>query len=105
MRSASIVFIIVLLSACSGSEADSAVDARDACFAIGEAVDGVTLTTSAMKVDLEKSKRNLATFMWFKEQHGENYICDVDLKNRKILRFTKNGMPLLDEAPKDMKAF
>jgi len=105
MRFASIVVIGAMLSACVGSEADSGVDARDACFAVGKVVDNVTLTTGAMKVDLDRSNGSKAVFHWFKEHHGENYTCDVDLKNRKILRFTKNGIPLLDEAPEKMKAF
>jgi len=90
---------------CTNSSADSAVEARDACFTVAKAVDDVTLTTSALRVDIGGTLSEKMTFSWPAAQHGEDYVCEVNVTGREITKFTKNGMPMLEKASQDLRTF
>ena len=93
------------ISACSSTSDGSAVEARDACFALAKAADDVSLTTSAMRVELQQDTTGLVIFNWPAAQHGADYVCTVKAANREITKFTKNGMPLLNEVSEDLRTF
>lgn len=94
----------ITLWACN-SAGEPVVEARDACFAVAKAVDDVTLTTSALQVDIDRTINHKFTMTWPEAQHGATYVCVSDVSDRKITSFTKNGMPLLDTAPAALKVF
>jgi len=104
MRAVVLIGMATILVACAVKE-DGFVDARDACFAVGKSTENVVLTTSSMQADISGVARTMVVYSWPAEEHGENYVCKVNVSKKQILEFTKNGIPVLDNAPEKLRTF
>ena len=105
MRGLLSVACIAALSACGGGETDEFVDARDACFAIAKAADDVTLTTSGMKADIVRQPRVGVTYSFPASEHGANYVCVVNVTDRRIVAIMKDSEDLTFSAPENLRTF